>query len=256
MAFGFYTYFLSQSDKKVALKEEITETDLENVKEDANQFFREISQDGIVYRYSYAKVQDNVVLLPNFDNRLTSAEIINKYNCDYGVNGGFYTQANMPLGLFYTDGAFLGQNIVSNTFNAYFAKNINDKKLRILSSVDDENIENSFEFIFQTGPLFDITSDFSISFADRQYARRSILARDIDNNFYFFSIFDKESRFSGPRLEDIPIIFKSEDLQTIANFVEVLNLDGGSASAFYDKSTNTKIGEITPIGSFLCAIIK
>ena len=254
LAFGFLSYFLLPANKKIASKKQTIEQSPESKKDDTNQFFRETSLDGTVYRYGYTKVQDNVILVPNFENRLTSSEIINKFSCDYGINGGFYTQSNKPLGLFYTENNFYGQNIVSNTFNAYFAKNTTDMKLRILSNIDEENIESSFEFIFQSGPLFDISSDFSFNFGDKQFARRSILARDVDNNFYFFTIFDKESRFSGPRLEDIPEIFKSTDMQTIANFVEILNLDGGSASAFYDKSTNTKINEITQIGSFLCAI--
>ena len=45
----------------------------------------------------------SLILIPNFSEKLGSEEIVEKYNCRFGINGGFYTTARTPLGKFTAD---------------------------------------------------------------------------------------------------------------------------------------------------------
>ncbi|KKQ90049.1 MAG: hypothetical protein UT14_C0045G0001, partial [Candidatus Shapirobacteria bacterium GW2011_GWE1_38_92] len=56
----------------------------------------------------------------------------------------------------------------------------------------------------------------------------------------------------GPRLKDIIPIFQSPQFRQIADFTKILNLDGGTASAFFNQ--NIKVEELQFVGSFLCGI--
>ncbi len=104
------------------------------------------------------------------------------------------------------------------------------------------------QFIMQSGPYFDLNMT-SLNYNDKT-ARRHVIAKDSNNNFYIFSIFSPDSFISGPTLEEIPNFFNNQEIKKIANFTEILTLDGGSASVFY--SPDHSLHETTFIGSLLC----
>ncbi len=101
----------------------------------------------------------------------------------------------------------------------------------------------------QTGPFFDLSSPNQIDY-NQKTARRHVIAKDSQNNFFIFSIFTPDSFISGPTLNQIPEFFLKPEIQQIANFTQILTLDGGSASVFY--SPNNSLHETTFIGSLLC----
>jgi hypothetical protein len=202
------------------------------------------------YYYRQLKTTDTFKLIPNFtDPRSTSSQIIKANSCDFGINGGFYRADSKPLGFFYTDGKQFGKLTSSPTFPGLLLSQNHQLKIDFI-----DNLPASFtgyDFIFQTGPVYNL-SQKTPNFIDEEFDRRHLIATDSQNQFFLFSISEKDYAFAGPRLQDIPDIFKTADFQNIAPFTTVLNLDGGTASAYFDSSDNIKTEELTPIGSFLC----
>jgi len=149
---------------------------------------------------------------------------------------------NQPLGQFYLNGTTLNHKSQSATFNGFLSQNIQG-----VLDIGKSSIENS-KFIMQSGPFFNLNS-IPIDYNEKT-ARRHVIAKDSANNFYIFSIFTPESFSSGPSLSEIPQFFQKPEIKKIANFTDVLTLDGGSASVFF--SPNDSIHESTFIGSLLC----
>ncbi len=79
-----------------------------------------------------------------------------------------------------------------------------------------------------------------------ELTRRMLVARSGDQ-WYFLAITDQDNTFNGPLLSDVPKILGKVPIV----IDEALNLDGGSASAFY-SAHGARLGELTPIGSFFC----
>ncbi len=233
------------------------DTTTQNKSSDTNQYAKEVAYDGHTYKYYYKKITntDRVILIPNFDDRVSSSALTEKNNCSFGINGGFYREDGNPLGFFYTNGTTYGHKIDSPTFNGFLAKEKHSQILKNLRMLDESDIEDRYEFALQSGPYFDLAASIFPSFIDKDYARRSLVAETVGGDIYFFIIYDKESRYAGPRLEDIPKLFINTNISKIANFESVLNLDGGSASAYNDKNSGITIKELMPIGSYLCGEI-
>lgn len=206
------------------------------------QFDKKIYQ---FYFHQFAK-NESLELVPNFENATFSAQIMKNKSCTFGINGGFYQTNRMPLGLFQIGSKKIGAQIQSSTFNGFFSSSsgiiaITSSPIALFSPSD---------FIFQSGPLIFLKNQIQPNFIDEDYSRRNLIAKTVSGNYYFFSIFEKDNVFNGPRLKDLREIFLSEDLRKIADFELLLNLDGGSASTFYDK--NVQVEEYKMIGSFLC----
>lgn len=202
------------------------------------------------YQFHFHKIERNetLKLVPNFTEATFSAYIMKNENCTFGVNGGFYKKEGGPLGLFQIGEKKYGELIQSTTFNGILTKK--DGKLSVLPTSTFYPPSTSSDFLLQSGPLIFLKNNIQPNFLDRDFSRRHLIARDTNGIFYLFSIYEKDNKFNGPRLEDLREIFLSPDFAKIADFELILNLDGGSASAFYDKGV--QIEEFKPIGSFLC----
>ena len=123
------------------------------------------------------------------------------------------------------------------------------------SLAQKNNFDQNFDqlnFALQSGPYFDFSTPAQ-THINQEYDRRHLVLKDDQNRFYFFSISFLDQAFSGPKLDDIPEFFSLPDIKKIANFTTALNLDGGSASAFYDG--HYLVQELTPIGSLLCGTL-
>lgn len=193
------------------------------------------------YYYHQINPQDRFLVIPNFQNPQDSNDIIKNNSCKYAINGGLYQENNRPLGLFIHDNKIINKKISSHIFNGFLF--LNDNVLNI----GQTNSLNS-SFAMQTGPYFDLSLP-SPNYNEKT-ARRHVIAKDQVNNLYIFSIFTPQSTISGPTLEQIPEFFQKPEIQKIANFTEVLTLDGGSASVFF--SPTDSIHETSFIGSLLC----
>lgn len=184
---------------------------------------------------------DTLTLIPNFTEAKTSSELIDEHGCTYGANGGYYTTVNKPLGLFITGRAQLGATTTSSAANAFLSKYPNGTLA--LSQIPPP--ADAVEFALQAGPHLipgitpRITSD--------EHARRVLIANTSNNEWYFLVITHRENAYDGPLLSEIPSLLA----KLPQNVTEALNLDGGTASAFYSED-GARFGELTMVGSFFC----
>jgi hypothetical protein len=210
----------------------------------------EITLNGKTYQFHFHKISSNETLnlIPNFQEATFSAQIVKNNNCALGINGGFYKKEGGPLGLFFAEKKLYGDKIQSATFNGILAKASNQLSIVLASSLYPPYA--SYDFLLQSGPLIFLKNDIQPNFIESDYSRRHLIVESTTGEFFLFSIFEKDNKFNGPRLEDLRPIFLSPDFKTIADFELLLNLDGGTASAFYDGQV--QVEEFKPIGSFLC----
>ncbi|MBU1117634.1 phosphodiester glycosidase family protein [Patescibacteria group bacterium] len=202
------------------------------------------------YQYYFYKIPSSakLSLIPNFTQKESAKNIV-RDNCDFAINGGLYTKNETPVGLFFQDNQLLAKQITHQTFNGLLTKD-KDSNLNILISTDFDNNFEKYDFIVQSGPFYNFFSNTKEEYVNHQFDRRHLIAKDVQDNFYLFSISSSNNAYSGPRLEDIPDFFSHPQIKQIASFSSALNLDGGSASAFYDGVY--LVDELSPVGSILC----
>ena len=200
------------------------------------------------YAYAWFQISNpsSIYLYPNFDEKYSLDEGINKYDCKNLMSGGFYTETHSPIGLFITEAEILGNPASSSLFNGYFT----------LTKSGKANISKNYtgELVrigLQSGPVL-IQNNMiqQLSLANDKTARRNIVALTKEGEILFITLYDKESVFIGPLLADLPDLLSEIQNEIGIEFTSALNLDGGSASAFYTQSL--QLSELTPIGSFFC----
>lgn len=195
-------------------------------------------------KVSYFKISEvnKISLHPNFEEKLTSTEVLQKEGCKFLANGGFYDKDNRPIGLFVTKGEKLSDEINSSLFNGFV--DISDGVFRITQE------PQSASFVLQTGPILVKDSYlWNLKLRNDEFARRIVVATTDEEN-YFFAIYNKDSQISGPLLTDMPEITNLIAEKLGITVIDAINLDGGSASAFYDGATLLR--ELSPIGSYFC----
>lgn len=201
----------------------------------------EVVIDERIYSVYWQAIEGNKIsLIPNFEDRRTSTQLMEEYACDYGITGGFYSTDYKPIGLFVYDGITLSSAKFDETFNGFLVKE-SDGDLLITKSPPTENIS----FALQSGPYIGLQTTLRIREDD--FERRMVVAKTDDDIWYFVAITEKENLYSGPKLAQVPDVLRKLPLS-----IDVaLNLDGGSASAFHNTG-GVDLGELTPIGSFFC----
>ena len=174
----------------------------------------------------FAVREGRVDLIANFVEKKSAKDLMKENGCVAGVNGGFYGEDNKPLGWFYLRSKI--QNSKSSMFLNGFVSN------KGISRNEPENVK----WGFQTGPmLVDEGRGLKIEVRNDRPARRSVVGINKTGEFVFVST-------DPVNLEDLPEKIKN------LNLVTAVNLDGGSASAFY--SPDVTISESSPVGSWLC----
>lgn len=203
----------------------------------------EIEYENNKYIIYYAQINNKqITLIPNFSEQLSSFEIIKNNNCQTAFNGGFYTKENKPLGLYKSSGKKLSDNLSGSlTVNGYFF--LNQERKPEISNI----LDNSSDNIFQSGPYFENKNKLMIK--NDEYARRIVISKSADNNLYVLTIVSKDNINSGPYLADLPPLLYS--LSKPLTPVGGLNLDGGSASFFYNQGVFV-FEEYTNVGSVIC----
>ncbi len=208
------------------------------------------------YRIYQQKIADPdlLTLIPNFSEKKTAQQIMNEYECTYGVNAGFYTPDDTPLGLFYVNGKYINKVPHRNPmFNGYVHKT--NSGLFLITDEAPHYTANALDFAFQSGPFF--RPEKKLLLTSDEPARRILIGQVDANNFFFVAITEEGNNYSGPYLSDVPEIINRYNISLRAQrssgqLLYLLNLDGGSASAFFGKD-GTVLSELVTIGSFLCA---
>lgn len=191
---------------------------------------------------------ENLKLIPNFSQKVSSREILDKYNCKFLSNGPFYSKEAQPLGLFISDGKTLGQWQQNQLFDGILS--INDILTpRITRSVPSDNLR----IAIQSGPVLKENNSFqTLQIKDDSGSRRVFAAITGSNKLYLLIVYDPLSQYSGPLLTDLPTILKSFEEKTGIVFADAINLDGGAASTF--NTLNLNLSELNPVGAFFCQL--
>lgn len=200
------------------------------------------------YQAYYVKVEDasKVDLIANFEEKLTAEQIKVKYNCVSLVSGGFYTTDAKPTGFFLSDEKTLRNFISSKLFDGVLS--VNDFATpRITRDVPKDHLK----FGLQTGPiLLENAAFLKLNLNNDEAARRVLAAVTGENILYFIVIYNPEQVYDGPYLADSPGILSEIGKLTGISFADAVNLDGGSASAFY--AGEQTFSELSSVGSAFC----
>lgn len=199
------------------------------------------------YSYNYFSVENNQLeLYGNWIVRKNLKEQALNNNCISAINGGFYDTDAKPLGLFINSEFKNDISKPSSLINGYIYKNGPDAD--ISTKLPDHPI-----WAVQTGPiLIDNRQTANLNLIDDKAARRTA-ALKIDNCrncILFITIYDTSSRLDGPFLHELPYVLSDIGKQQKWIITTAINLDGGSASGYYDQ--NIYIPELTFVGSFFC----
>jgi uncharacterized protein YigE (DUF2233 family) len=200
------------------------------------------------FAYDFFTVADpaTLSLTPNFTHPKDAETIRTENNCKSVINGGFYDKQSKPLGYFRIGDSVLGPKIDSDLVNGFFWSDASG------SAVISTELPNAtYNFALQSGPVLLFGGDvLPLSIHNDQPARRMAVARSADNRLIFLTVYSEQAVFEGPNLADLPDIIMSISNQEHLSITDALNLDGGSASAFY--SGETRLSELTPVGSLFC----
>jgi len=200
--------------------------------------------------YVFAWIQvtrtENLFLHPNFEERYTLQESIEKYGCINLTSGGFYSEANSPIGLFISEAEIISNKDSNNLFNGYFTLTKNGE-----AAISKDYSGEPVRIGLQAGPILIQNGQIQrLVLANDKMARRIVVALTKEGNIYFITFYNEESVFVGPLLADLPLLVSNIQNKFDIEFISALNLDGGAASAFYNQEI--QLSELTPIGSFFC----
>lgn len=184
----------------------------------------------------------------NLEDKKTAASAKEELGCKLLVNGGFYNKEDKAIGLFVTGGKTLNNWQENNLFNGVFG--ITSKgEVKIGTQID------GFEIAIQTGPVLvkdGVHKELAIK--NDEPERRVVVGTVTGEKLVFLSFYNPSSYYLGPNLEDLPFLLKSFEKQTGLEIQDAINLDGGTASAFYNEEIS--LTELRAIGSFFCASSK
>ncbi len=202
---------------------------------------------GKMFRASWFTVSDigKVFLYSNLDQKQTASEFISDKKCKEAVNAGFYTKEYKPVGLFVSEGKTLRDFTPNALFNGIVSISENNEA-RFLDSPPSNT-----RIALQTGPfLIRDRQQMALRIQNDQSARRIAVGLTSNNTLLYMAFYDPENVYEGPLLNELPADLQEFQKQTGIMINDALNLDGGSASAFYTKGLFLQ--ELTPVGSFFC----
>jgi exopolysaccharide biosynthesis protein len=178
----------------------------------------------------------------------TSAALAEAYDCSILTNATFYDKSGNPMGLLISNGVELSPWKKNQLFNGVIGFDIEGK--RVVLEIGEPT--KSYQWAIQAGPVLwsegeSVTYDRSTD----QAARRIVLILTDHSELYVGVVTAADSLFSGPTLQQMNGVLSAWEQQSGKRFKAVLNLDGGTASAYL--SPTLKLKELKSIGSFLCA---
>ncbi len=196
----------------------------------------------------YLEVPDAsaITLIPNFEQTKTAFDLFAYQDCAAVVSGGFYTPEGSPTGLFISERETLKKYVSSSLLNGIYS--INDFETpRIGKAVPRDHLRLGL----QAGPvLIENSYEQNLKLIRDEEARRVVVGVTGENKTVFIVFYDPASTFIGPKLVDMPKALELFGEKTGIILADAMNLDGGSASAFYTSEVN--LSEASPAGSFFC----
>lgn len=206
----------------------------------------EIDNNGRIYRVAWLEVNNpsTVSLIPSFTEKRTARSLIESKECTEVVNGGFYTKENQPTGLFTSEERILRSANRNALLNGFFLIDQDNR-----ATIDVSAPETPLRIGLQTGPiLIGDGKTMTLAIHDDEFARRVVVGVTEKGTIIFLVVYDPENPWNGAKLADTPNILSQ--VKTRLQLRDVINLDGGSASAFILH--DIFLEELTPVGSFFC----
>lgn len=200
------------------------------------------------FRYLYTKIThpERLELYPNVPNPLASEVVARNKNCSLVINGGFYNQEYLPIGWLVSEGKEISPPVASDLLNANISQTntqhitISHSRPRVLP-----------KWGLQSGPLLlEAGQPIPLTIKNDEPRRRLIVALDHENTIYFVAILGKSGLFEGSPLADTAKVLKQISDRENLGLVSALNLDGGSASTFYQEHVHLQ--ELSPVGNYFC----
>jgi hypothetical protein len=198
------------------------------------------------FAYGYFIVSDHprIRLIPNFVTPAGTETLVGDNACTHAINTGFYSKNNDPIGLWKNESGFLGTAETNALLNGFYS--IYDNEPTISYDAPPQS-----RIAFQTGPiLMHDGESVKLAIKNDEPARRMVGGIAENGSSVFLTVYDPLSPLRGPYLNDLPAIVRLIAKQTGIGFISAINLDGGSASAFY--SDGKGVWELNPVGSLLC----
>lgn len=214
-----------------------------------SKFPQQVTLDGENFNVFWYKPQiENIVLIPNYEQKLTSDEVIKKYGCKFLINGGFYDEARKPLGLIISESNEITSYKKSKLFNGVLSVN-----QFVVPRITDYVPEDGLITAVQSGPIvFRNGSKSVISMENDKNARRSLAAVTGRNELVFVHFTGVNNSYYGPTLEQLPSLIEELNNKYDLGIADAINLDGGSASVYLKD--DVRIKEISIPGAYFCEL--
>ncbi|KKQ87367.1 MAG: hypothetical protein UT10_C0007G0025 [Candidatus Woesebacteria bacterium GW2011_GWB1_38_8b] len=186
---------------------------------------------------------ESINLNSNLIKKLSSDEIYENKKCKYLISAGFYNKNDEHIGLFVEQGKLISDYIKDDFFNGFFYLKENKAYISL-------NNPKNPTIALQSGPVLMLNNRYLINnFVNEEFARRILVGLSNSGSVIFITIF-AENKINGPKLSEIQGLFEKLEEKTQINIVDLINLDGGSHSAFF--SDTNKIRELSTIGGYFC----
>jgi len=191
---------------------------------------------------------DSLKLIPNFDEKNFSKEVIQNNKCRFLSNAGFYSKESKPIGLFVTD-----KQTLSNWQENLLLDGILSINDIATPRITREAPKDTLRIALQTGPIVKENAGYvNLKIQNDSEARRVIAGVTGENKLFFLVIYKTNSEYLGPLLGDLPVALKKFEEKSGIIFADIINLDGGAASTFYSPDKN--LSEINSTGAFFCQL--
>jgi len=205
-----------------------------------------IDERSFLARYILVENTQDIILLPNFEEKQTSQALLEQSGCRFLVNGGYYAQEGYPTGLFITQSKTLKKHIASSLSDGVYS--INDFETPRITRLTPQD---PLRVALQNGPML-IENDaiLKLNLKRDEEARRMVVGVTGSNQTVFLVVYDSSSVFMGPKLADLPRALELFEKSSQVDLADAMNLDGGNHSVFISEDINLR--ELSPIGSYFC----
>ncbi len=197
------------------------------------------------YAIKYINDVSKLTLKSNLLDKSPAYEL--SRDCEFLVNGGFYSETDSHIGLFVSEFEQLSAYQDNYTFNGFLYFDNTHRP------VISDTYPVSVRVALQSGPIIKLDSTYrKLNPTNDKNARRVIAATTIEKGLAFIIVYETDSKLFGPKLSELPTILQEIERSEGVVFDSAINLDGGSASSFYDN--DTKFTESSAIGSYFCLV--
>ncbi|HCQ92441.1 TPA: hypothetical protein DIU13_00490 [Candidatus Beckwithbacteria bacterium] len=197
------------------------------------------------FHYAVLAVDDpaSLKLFPNHQAKAESADLIS--TCSGLVSGGFYDLNGEPIGWLVAEGRQASPPVLSDFLNGYLSLNQGQV------SLSNVRPQGAVDWGLQSGPpLIANGLPLPLRIKNDEPRRRVVAATTLQGQLVFLALVGEDSAFTGPLLAETPRLLVNLAETLGLSFTTALNLDGGSASTFYNQQTHLE--EFSLIGSYFC----